>query len=62
MKPKLLLKDLPPGPFNVTMNSYGFAYIVDANGKKLATLFGTDKVKASVAALIIKAREVVKPQ
>ncbi len=57
---KLIAKNLPPGPYDVHVNTSGFAYVVDANGRKIATLLGTDKVKSAVAALLIKAREAVR--
>jgi hypothetical protein len=60
MKVKLRVSDLPPGPYDIVMNSAGFAYVVDANGKKLATLLGSDKVKSAIGALLVKAREAVR--
>jgi predicted ATP-grasp superfamily ATP-dependent carboligase len=59
---RLKAADLPPGPFDIQVNNSGFAYVVDANGRKIATLLGTSATKAAVGSLLCLARERLKPK
>lgn len=55
---------LPPGPFTYTVNSAvgrettsGFVYLLDANGRKIAALWGKLDEKVALAELICGASE-----
>jgi hypothetical protein len=46
---------LPPLPWSFHFNAYGFAYIVDANQRKIATMYGTPDEKILTAEVICEA-------
>lgn len=60
------IQHLPPGPFEYETTApfdghhgRGHVYIVDANGRKIASLWGTAENKMAMKDLIIDAREKV---
>ncbi|MBX3579972.1 MAG: hypothetical protein KF723_22440 [Rhizobiaceae bacterium] len=57
---------LPPGPWSWEDNApadrplgSGFVYILDANGRKIGTVWGRPEEKIAVADLIVEARDQV---
>ena len=62
----MMASALPPGPFSYLTTAApgqpdgkGHVYIVDANGRKIASLWGPADAKMERAALIIKSRDAV---
>jgi len=61
------MSDLPPGPFSYmtisakssTHPGAGHVYILDANERKIASIWGRQDEKIALAELIIKARDTV---
>ena len=61
------MTDLPPGPFTYWTTApagepigNGHVYIVDANNRKIAALWGKPAEKIAMVELIIKARDEMK--
>jgi len=59
-----ILDNLPPGPFQYEITAppgehegNRHVYIIDANGRKIASMWGRKEEKMALAALIIEARE-----
>jgi hypothetical protein len=59
---------LPLGPFSYETTAApgehdgkGHVYITDANGRKIASIWGSAKEKMELVTLIIEAREKVRP-
>lgn len=59
-----MTKNLPPAPFSYQTNAMvgkhegnGFVYLLDANGRKIGTLWGTPAEKVALAELICDASE-----
>lgn len=58
------ITDLPPGPWSFTFTpgrkhtaiGQGHVYIVDANGRKIASIWGSAEEKVLVAEMMIAAR------
>ena len=58
-------KDIPPGPFNYETtvpdfndhHGFGHLYIIDANGRKIAALWGKPDEKLAMKDLILNARD-----
>ena len=58
------MSDLPPGPFSYMVygeTGNGHMHIIDANGRKIAAVWGKPAEKIALAELIIKARDAAEP-
>lgn len=60
----MTIKNLPPLPWTYLTDSpvgkpdgYGFVYLLDANGRKIAALWGKPEEKIATATLILDAAE-----
>jgi hypothetical protein len=58
------IPNLPPLPWSYQTNAavgkhegHGFVYLLDANGRKIASLWGTPVEKIAVAELVMKASD-----
>ena len=46
---------LPPRPYRYEVNGIGFVYLLDANGRKIATLLGNAEQRVALAQFIVDA-------
>lgn len=50
-----MIAGIPPLPFGFDATDYGHVYLLDANGRKIASLWGRPDEKIALAELVIEA-------